>query len=167
MNGCPLALHSGSGTPQGARQGWIGSNNDKQTEQDTKGLWNLLNGPLAPEEWARLTTTPEFNIQLWWAYWTPSGGQHSITVSSLDTLHISISNYSDILWSSIFHYSEPIGHPPHFNIKLQWAYWTPSGVQHSTTVSLLDTLRSSIFNSGEPIRHPPELNIRLLYTNLY
>jgi len=34
----------------GTRQGWIGSNNDKQTEQDTKGLQNLLNGPLAPEE---------------------------------------------------------------------------------------------------------------------
>jgi hypothetical protein len=39
--------------------------------------------------------------------------------------------------------------------------WTPSGVQYSTTVSLLDTLRSSIFSSGELIGHPSEFNIQL------
>ena len=72
----------------------------------------------------------------------------------------------DTLQSSILNYSELIGHPPEFNIPLQWAHWTPSGVQYSTPVSPSDTLWSSTFNYSELIGHPSEFNIHqtLLYS---
>ena len=83
------------------------------------------------------------NYQIWWAHWTPSAFDYSTPLSSLDTIQ-----------SSIFNSSELIGHPPEFNIQvcelngrtlefnnghplefniqLQWAQWTPSGLQYST-----------------------------------
>jgi len=61
----------------------------------------------------------------------PSGVQYSTTVSSSNTPRVQYSttvSSSNTLQSSIFNYHELNGHTLEFNIQLQWAHWTSSGV---------------------------------------
>jgi hypothetical protein len=50
----------------------------------------------------------------------------------------------DRVRSLILKYHEPIGHPPEYNIEIQWAHQIGSGVQYWSTMSPLDTVISLV-----------------------